>query len=194
MPFDPSNYTASTFELTFPGTLWQGISPIAQDFIRSLLQIDPQLRASAHSALAHPWLTTTAPLPTPLSTPRQLQILRSSGVLEDMFIHANDVWMFCAATTPVDSLSRGAKRARGTVDLSMLPVPEGRPTGAGTLQAVFSMEVCGRARATGARDQPPSAIALPHAHVPTTTRARARQEPEVPILALPTHVHKRLKK
>lgn len=47
---------------------WRGISPEATDFVRSLLNVDPDLRLTAKQALQHPWLSTRYPEPSrPLS-------------------------------------------------------------------------------------------------------------------------------
>lgn len=146
MPFDPSTYAGSSFNLVFPEPLFSAITADGIDFIRQLLQIDPMLRPTAQSALGHCWLSNTAPLSAALPTPRQLKILRSSGNLDGMFSHANDIWLYSCATTPVDTIP-GLRKHRHVDDLS----------------------------------QP--AMLMPEA-----------PDLEVPILALPSHVHKRLKK
>lgn len=111
MPFDPSTYAGSSFELIFPEQLFGAITPDAIDFIRALLQIDPQRRPTAAKAMAHPWLTTSAALPTPLLTPRHLGILKRSGNMEGKFSHATDIWLYSCATTPVPALD-GLRRPR----------------------------------------------------------------------------------
>jgi calcium-dependent protein kinase len=41
---------------TMQSEYWSGVSEEAQDFIRSLLKVDPANRLSAQQALAHPWI------------------------------------------------------------------------------------------------------------------------------------------
>jgi serine/threonine protein kinase len=96
-------------------------------FIRQLLQIDPPLRPTAAGALAHPWLTTSDPLLTPLPTPGRLQALRSSGNLEEWFTHANELWLYSCATTPVVAVAAAAQRTwqqpPGSVPMSLRSDP-----------------------------------------------------------------------
>ncbi|KXS21348.1 kinase-like protein [Gonapodya prolifera JEL478] len=46
---------------TFDGPEWRPISPLARDFVRSLLQFDPTKRMSAYQSLYHPWIRTFVP-------------------------------------------------------------------------------------------------------------------------------------
>ncbi|KAJ2860793.1 Calcium/calmodulin-dependent protein kinase type I [Coemansia erecta] len=50
-----------------PQSQWERISPLAKDFISSLLVYSPEKRMTARQALAHPWLRghIAAPLPSP---------------------------------------------------------------------------------------------------------------------------------
>lgn len=43
----------------FDDPIWQDISPEAQDFIKSMIQIDPSKRASIVNLLHHPWIVNT---------------------------------------------------------------------------------------------------------------------------------------
>ncbi|KXS10155.1 Pkinase-domain-containing protein [Gonapodya prolifera JEL478] len=45
----------------FAPAIWSRISPAAQDFCASLMQLDPDARPTAHEALHHPWLEKLCP-------------------------------------------------------------------------------------------------------------------------------------
>ncbi len=49
-----------TFSLLFIRPVWKKISKDAQDLLKGLLQVDPQLRLSASEAIKHPWITGQA--------------------------------------------------------------------------------------------------------------------------------------
>lgn len=44
-------------EFAFPSPFWDGVSFLAQDFVKRLLTVDPDQRMSAKSAMQHPWIT-----------------------------------------------------------------------------------------------------------------------------------------
>jgi len=50
-------------ELSFRGTVWQGISPGAMDLTMALLNKDPDRRCTAAQALTHPWIIAKGDLP-----------------------------------------------------------------------------------------------------------------------------------
>ncbi|GBG34821.1 Protein kinase, putative [Hondaea fermentalgiana] len=44
--------------VSFDGTVWNEVSPVAKDLIRGMLTLDPAQRVSAAQALSHPWFTS----------------------------------------------------------------------------------------------------------------------------------------
>mmetsp|Transcript_3603 Transcript_3603/g.10593 ORF Transcript_3603/g.10593 Transcript_3603/m.10593 type:complete len:434 (+) Transcript_3603:49-1350(+) len=167
MPFDPSTYAGSSFTLTFPDHLWSSTSTDAVDFIKQLLQVDPHLRPTAQQALAHRWLTCDTPLPSQLPTPRCLQVLKDSGHMADMFHHANEVWMYSCATTPIGPSRRNSVLRTQKTALVSPSLTDGQE------QALANdPEPLGHN---------PQAIFVPSDPV------------SVPILTLPAHLHKRRK-
>lgn len=52
----PTQKVTSLFKLSFPRKYWQGVSPLAIDFLQRVLMLNPATRLSAAQALAHPWL------------------------------------------------------------------------------------------------------------------------------------------
>lgn len=62
---------ARTTTLYFPSS-WKTISPLAKDFIKRLLTVDPAKRMTAAQALEHPWFSnpiTLSAVPSSLTTP-----------------------------------------------------------------------------------------------------------------------------
>lgn len=45
-------------DFSFPSPFWDGVSFLAQDFIKRLLTVDPDMRMTAAGALAHPWIAS----------------------------------------------------------------------------------------------------------------------------------------
>lgn len=45
-------------DFSFPSPFWDGVSFLAQDFIKRLLTVDPDMRMTAAGALSHPWITS----------------------------------------------------------------------------------------------------------------------------------------
>mmetsp|Transcript_24262 Transcript_24262/g.56094 ORF Transcript_24262/g.56094 Transcript_24262/m.56094 type:complete len:412 (+) Transcript_24262:172-1407(+) len=173
MPFDPSTYAGSSFELNFPEELFATVSPDAIHFIRQLLQIDPQLRPDASTALSHRWLTTEAPLPSALPTPRLLRGLCQSGKFDDMFSHASDIWLYSCATTPVGNIPGNSRRERRYSVMT---------SGGDESQQQVEQEEEQQQQHQQQQAQLQEQSQLDH------------EELEVPILSLPPHVRKRLKK
>lgn len=60
-------FTIKNAELVFPSPDWDTISPLAKEFVKALLNRDPNQRLSASEALTHPWIfrETTPGLPQP---------------------------------------------------------------------------------------------------------------------------------
>ena len=67
MPFDPGSYTPAMLErnnaLQFPEETFGAISAEAKAFIRALLHIDPTQRLTASAALRHSWLEANGAVP-----------------------------------------------------------------------------------------------------------------------------------
>ncbi|CAK0785287.1 hypothetical protein CVIRNUC_008493 [Coccomyxa viridis] len=59
------------------GDLWDGVSQLGKDFIRSLLEKNPEARLTVGEALAHPWLAQGAGAPGPLLSSVVVERLRS---------------------------------------------------------------------------------------------------------------------
>jgi len=190
MPFDPSSYTGSSFALHFPPELWSAISPEAVDFIRRLLQIDPQMRPTAREALGHPWLNSATPL-APLPTPRMLQGLRESGTLDSRFSHANDVWMYSCATTPI-----GPRMGDVGMEGAELHASEPVWSALGMLPVRAREREAIPSRRPGRCCGPRTHAEHPRPHGVTSALRPPQDQlgPEVPTLLLPTHINKRLKK
>jgi serine/threonine protein kinase len=125
MPFEPSTYAGSSFELVFPDSLFANISKHATHFVQDLLQVDPNRRPTAARALSHPWLRLTAASPqlTSLPTSRRLQALVESGNMPGKFTHARDLWLYNCATTPVGPGSRGGAQQLPVYDLFEVTTP-----------------------------------------------------------------------
>jgi len=58
-------------KINFPSPFWDFVSQDAKNFVSSLLVVDPDTRASAEEALAHPWMTETPASNTELETSRK---------------------------------------------------------------------------------------------------------------------------
>ncbi|KAF4316602.1 hypothetical protein BBO99_00008941 [Phytophthora kernoviae] len=52
----PNQKIQSLYKLTFPKRYWQGVSPMAIDFLQRILVLNPSARLTATEALNHPWL------------------------------------------------------------------------------------------------------------------------------------------
>ncbi|KAG7395608.1 hypothetical protein PHYBOEH_003445 [Phytophthora boehmeriae] len=52
----PNQKIQSLYKLTFPKRYWQGVSPMAIDFLQRVLVLNPSARMTAAEALNHPWL------------------------------------------------------------------------------------------------------------------------------------------
>lgn len=52
----PDQSIQTLYRLTFPKRYWHGVSPMAVDFVRRVLVLDPSARLTASEALTHPWL------------------------------------------------------------------------------------------------------------------------------------------
>jgi len=52
----PNQKIQSLYKLTFPKRYWQGVSPMAIDFLQRVLVLNPAARLTATEALNHPWL------------------------------------------------------------------------------------------------------------------------------------------
>lgn len=52
----PNQKIQSLYKLTFPKRYWQGVSPMAIDFLQRVLVLNPSARLTATEALDHPWL------------------------------------------------------------------------------------------------------------------------------------------
>ncbi|TDH74435.1 hypothetical protein CCR75_003061 [Bremia lactucae] len=52
----PAQSIQKLYKLTFPSRYWLGVSPVAIDFLRRVLVVNPSMRLTATEALKHPWL------------------------------------------------------------------------------------------------------------------------------------------
>ncbi|RLN21451.1 hypothetical protein BBJ28_00021441 [Nothophytophthora sp. Chile5] len=52
----PNQKVSALYKLTFPRKYWQGVSPMAIDFLQRVLVLNPSGRLTAKEALNHPWL------------------------------------------------------------------------------------------------------------------------------------------
>jgi hypothetical protein len=75
----PTRCALHLVQVKFSGSMWRQISPAAKDFIRAMLNPDPEQRPSAADLLLYPWLAAAAPS-TAISTSIMHQLQLFAGL------------------------------------------------------------------------------------------------------------------